>query len=87
MKMAILSEEQAAIEKAHVEFVQGWSGRIAEWTIRAAAMRQEQAELEKNLTDASAHTVMQLIRLGYSMADAQERVEQLLELAFRKAPQ
>ena len=83
MKMAILSEEQAAIEKAHVEFVQGWSGRIAEWTIRAAAMRQEREQLEKALTDESARIVMRLVRLGHTVPMAEKRVEQLLERAFQ----
>lgn len=81
------TEEQAAIEAAHVEFVQGWSGRIEEWTIRSAAMRDERLVLETQLSLESRRMVGRLVRLGFNPAGAELRIEQLLEQAFRKAPQ
>lgn len=87
MKTAVISAEQEKIEAQHVAFVRGWSGRIGEWTLRAAALRKEQQALEEALAKESAAVTMQLVRLGYSVEDAQLRVEHLLEDAFRKAPQ
>lgn len=85
MTTPIVGEEQAALEAEHIAWVQGWAGRIGEWTIRAAAMRQEREQLEKALTDESARIIMQLVRLGIPLSLAEQRVEQLLERAFTPA--
>ncbi|MCT7662342.1 hypothetical protein [Shinella kummerowiae] len=88
MKTEVLKDVAlSATEAAHVEFVRDWSGRIAEWTIRSAAMREERIVLESQLSLESRRMVGRLVRLGYSPADAEVRIEQLLEQAFRKAPQ
>lgn len=82
MAIAIVGEEQQALEAEHIAYVQAWSGRIAEWTLRSAAMRQEREQLENALAEESARAVMKLSRLGYSISDAEKRIEQLLERAF-----
>lgn len=82
MAIAIVGEEQQALEAEHIAFVQAWSGRIADWTIRSAVMRQEREQLEKALTDESSRMVMKLIRLGHALPEAEKRIEQLLERAF-----
>lgn len=87
MTTPIVGEEQAALEAEHIAWVQAWSGRIAEWTIRSAAMRQEREQLEKALTDESGRMVVQLMRLGSSLPLAEQRIEQLLERAFTPSAQ
>ena len=87
MNTALMTVQKAEIENAHVAYIRDWSVRCGKLALAAMALRKEREQLENELSGESANMVMLLVKnFGYGIADAETRVEQLLEDAFKKDP-
>lgn len=72
------------IETGFITACQKWGGEIEAWSVRAAQLKAERTQLDKDMVNISAVAAGELVASGMDAADVEKHLETLMLRAFKK---